>query len=189
MSIPRGLSEAEAAAWAKLAQSVTPFEGRAVPNPVPSVGGKLVEDTARVRPAASERLREKPRISASRHQSLSPPSGQRLDGSWDRRIKSGDIAPDFTLDLHGHSLDSAYERLMSGLDQARAMDARVVLLITGKSRPVDPADRSERRGAIRAKFLDWLAASRHADAISAIRKAHQRHGGRGALYLVLKRQR
>ncbi len=34
-----------------------------------------------------------------------------------------------------------------------------------------------------------LAASRHAGAISAVRKAHIRHGGEGALYVVLKRDR
>ena len=105
------------------------------------------------------------------------------------KLKSGQIAPDYTLDLHGHSLDAAYTRITGGLDQARAMGARVVLVIAGRERPVDPADRSHRRGAIRAKLLDWLAASHHADAISAVRKAHQRHGGEGALYLVLKRQR
>jgi DNA-nicking Smr family endonuclease len=112
-----------------------------------------------------------------------------LDSHWDRRIKAGAIQPDFTLDLHGHGLDSAHDRLMQGLDQARAMEAKVVLLIAGRSRPVDPADRGERRGAIRAKLLDWLAASRHAGAISAVRKAHIRHGGEGAIYLVLKRAR
>jgi DNA-nicking Smr family endonuclease len=112
-----------------------------------------------------------------------------LDSHWDRKFKAGMIQPDYTLDLHGHTLDTAYDRLMAGLDQARAMDARVVLLIAGRSRPVDPADRQNRRGAIRAKLLDWLAASRHSDAISAVRKAHIRHGGEGALYLVLKRGR
>ena len=92
-----------------------------------------------------------------------------------------------TLDLHGHTLDTAYDRIMSGIDQARAMGARVVLVVAGRERPVDPADRQHRRGAIRAKLLDWLAASHHADAIAAVRRAHIRHGGEGALYLVLKR--
>jgi len=64
-----------------------------------------------------------------------------------------------------------------------------VLVITGKPRPVHAADRAERRGAIRAKILDWLAAGQHAGDIAAIRKAHRRHGGEGALYLVLRRQR
>ena len=69
------------------------------------------------------------------------------------------------------------------------MEARLVLLITGKPRPADPADRGHRRGAIRAKVLDWLAAGPHASAIAAVRPAHRRHGGEGALYLVLKRPR
>lgn len=71
--------------------------------------------------------------------------------------------------------------------QARAMEARLVLIITGKSRPVDAADRGTSRGAIRAKILDWLAAGEHGDVIAAVRKAHRKHGGDGALYLVLRR--
>ena len=69
------------------------------------------------------------------------------------------------------------------------MGARVVLLIAGKSRPVAAAERAERRGAIRAKLLDWLAAGSHAGAIAAIRPAHRRHGGEGAVYLVLRKPR
>jgi DNA-nicking Smr family endonuclease len=34
---------------------------------------------------------------------------------------------------------------------------------------------------------DWLAASRHAAQIAAVRGAHRRHGGGGSLYLVLRR--
>ncbi|MEL6486455.1 MAG: Smr/MutS family protein [Pseudomonadota bacterium] len=111
-----------------------------------------------------------------------------LDGHWERRFKSGRIEPDLTLDLHGHTLDSAHARITAGLDQARAMGARVVLVIAGRERPVDPADRAHRRGAIRAKLLDWLAAGPHADHISAVRRAHRSHGGEGALYLILKRR-
>ena len=110
-----------------------------------------------------------------------------LDGHWNRKIKSGQIEPDFSLDLHGHTLDAAYNRLMSGMAQARSMGARVILVVTGKSRPVDAADRGTSRGAIRAKMLDWLAASDHGNSITAIRKAHRRHGGEGALYLILRR--
>jgi DNA-nicking Smr family endonuclease len=102
-------------------------------------------------------------------------------------MKAGRLVPDLTLDLHDHSLSAAYDRIMAGLDQARMMNARVVLVIAGRERPVDPADRMAKRGAIRAKLLDWLAASRHGSAISAVRRAHVRHGGEGALYLILKR--
>lgn len=118
---------------------------------------------------------------------LSPDRG--LDSSWERKLARAAIAPDFTLDLHGHTLDQAHRRLDAGLGQAKAMGARLVLLITGKARPADAADRGTQRGAIRAKMLDWLAAGPHASDIAAIRKAHRRHGGDGALYVVLKRRR
>ncbi len=186
MSHPRGLSAEEAAAWEKLAATVVPLTGRKrVAAPRQKVkepaAGILLTPQKPVMPVRSPPVAAKPPVSPA------PQPG--LDSHWDRRIKAGAIQPDFTLDLHGHTLESAYDRMMQGLDQARAMEAKVVLLIAGRSRPVDPADRGERRGAIRAKLLDWLAASRHAGAISAVRKAHIRHGGEGALYVVLKRGR
>lgn len=112
-----------------------------------------------------------------------------LDSSWERKLKGTKIEPDFTLDLHGHTLDAAHARLDSGLMQAKAMGARLVLLITGRPRPADAADRGSQRGAIRAKILDWLAAGEHAADIAAVRNAHRRHGGAGALYIVLRRKR
>lgn len=107
---------------------------------------------------------------------------------WERRLAKAALAPELTLDLHGHTLGQAHARLNEGLAQARAMGVRLVLVITGRPRPAEAADRGERRGAIRAKFLDWLAAGPHAGAIAAVRPAHPRHGGEGALYLVLRRK-
>ena len=61
----------------------------------------------------------------------------------------------------------------------------VVLLITGHSRPGGPP---VQRGRIRAAVHDWLAASRHASKIAAVRPAHGRHGGGGSLYIILRRK-
>ncbi len=119
---------------------------------------------------------------------LPRPLNQTLDASWDRKLAKGLVHPDFTIDLHGASLDAAHSRLDHGLTLALSQGARLVLLITGRPRPSgDHAGRSERRGAIRAKFLDWLAAGSHASRIAAIRPAHPRHGGAGAIYIVLRR--
>ncbi|MEO6717354.1 MAG: Smr/MutS family protein, partial [Novosphingobium sp.] len=113
-----------------------------------------------------------------------------LDANWDRKLAQGLVAPDFTLDLHGYSLDAAYNRLDHGLALAVSQGARLVLLITGRPRPFEGQGiRSERRGAIRAKFLDWLALGSHASRIAAIRPAHPRHGGAGAVYVVLRKAR
>ena len=122
-----------------------------------------------------------------------PIAGRTLDGTWDRRLAHGLVAPDAQIDLHGLGLDAAYDRLMASLAQAAATGSRVVLVIAGKSRPhgdhgfSDHGQRGNRRGAIRAKLLDWLAASAHASKIAAIRPAHQRHGGAGAVYVVLRK--
>jgi DNA-nicking Smr family endonuclease len=112
-----------------------------------------------------------------------------LDTGWDRKLARGQASPDFTLDLHGCTLDQAHSRLLHGLAQAKQMGARLVLLVTGRPRPTESADRTNRRGAIRAKVVDWIAASEHAHDIAAIRGAHPRHGGQGAIYIILKRRR
>lgn len=107
-----------------------------------------------------------------------------LDGGWDRRLKRGAVAPDRSIDLHGHTLAGAHAALEAELDRAIAEDVRVLLVVTGRLRPG-----TERRGLIRAAIGDWLAASRHAGRIAAVRAAHPRHGGGGALYLILRRRR
>ncbi len=200
MKAPRGLSAGEQAAWAHLASSVKPLPGRKAPVPSrngegdqPKVGGEASKvaqpaPAKPVKPASKPRPPLPPRAAPGGPPPLKGEDQTGLDSHWERRVKGGRIVPDLTLDLHGHTLDTAYDRIMAGIDQARMMDARVVLVIAGRERPVDPADRMAKRGAIRAKLLDWLAASRHGDAIAAVRRAHIRHGGEGALYLMLKRR-
>lgn len=189
MRPPRGLSEEEAEAWHRVAETVTPLVAKKrEPNRVSPAPAKPEK---RAGPAPPPPLPAKPK---GQWRPVPPPpkapaaQASDLNSHWDRKLKSGSVSPDFTLDLHGLGLDAAYNRLMSGLTQARAMDARTILLVTGKPRPVDPADRGQMRGAIRAKVLDWLAASEHGSAIAAIRKAHRHHGGDGALLIVLKRK-
>jgi DNA-nicking Smr family endonuclease len=88
------------------------------------------------------------------------------------------------VDLHGHSLQSAYDHLDHRLDQAVRIGTRVLLLITGKP----PTEHPVERGKIRQAVGDWLGASRHAGHIAAVRAAHPRHGGAGALYIILRRR-
>lgn len=190
---PRGLSADEAALWARLAATVKPIHRQPPPPPAQVAlrkAGGATPAPAIAKPAPPEPpKRVKGRIPPPRAVPAPPPPapGPGLDSHWERRLARTTTAPDFTLDLHGHTLDQAHARLDDGLSQARAMGARLVLVITGKSRPVDAADRGDRRGAIRAKILDWLAAGSHASAIAAVRPAHRRHGGEGAIYLVLRR--
>lgn len=188
----RRLSAEERDLWSQVARTVTPLD----PARPASHRENRAPDKARDTVPAPQppRKKAKGRIPPPLPPKPVPVQPKRsdapahLDGSWERRITKGTLVPDFSLDLHGANLDAAYSRLMHGLGQALAMGARVVLVVTGKPRPVDAMDRGERRGAIRAKISDWLAASQYASDIVAIRGAHRRHGGAGAIYVVLKRR-
>jgi DNA-nicking Smr family endonuclease len=189
MRPPRGLSAEEAAAWARLAATVKRIHpSRHGEGDQPQAGGgdSRPDTTSRGRRPAATPLRQPSGLPPPRSGEGVAPAG--LDSTWDRKLARGTLTPDFTLDLHGHTLASAHTRLDDGLSQAKALGARVVLLIAGKPRPTEAADRGERRGAIRAKVLDWLAVGPHGSSIAAIRTAHRRHGGEGALYLILRRR-
>ena len=91
----------------------------------------------------------------------------------------------------GYTLLAAHDVLEAELGRAIQRHARLVLLVTGRP----PRDSTERidgrpvRGAIRASIGDWLHHSRHSSHIAAVRSAHPRHGGAGALYVILRRTR
>jgi len=173
----RRLGPDEKALWQKVVASVRPLH-QSVDQAKPT---EQVEDPVEARPPPVRPLAA-PRP-APRPAKAVP--GTTLDGSWDRRLSRGLVQPDLSVDLHGHNLNTAYSLLDSRLDQAVAAGARVLLLITGK--PPEPNQRPIKRGAIRAAVGDWLAASRHAGDIAAVRGAHPRHGGTGALYIILRR--
>lgn len=122
--------------------------------------------------------------------SPSPRPGQTLDGGWDKRLTSGRLEPDRTLDLHGLTLEAAHRALERTLGTSIARGDRVILVITGKLRG-EPGVRAApgARGVIRASIGDWLDASAYAGRIAAIRPASTKHGGSGALYVVLRRDR
>lgn len=143
------------------------------PPPLPALG------------AVGSQRRAKPSTTLS---AAPAPPPNTLDGGWDKRLGRGVVAPDASIDLHGHTLASAHALLDQGLARSIARGDRVLLLVTGKP-PRPESERPHARGAIRAAVADWLGASRHADHIAAVRGAHPRHGGAGALYIVLRRPR
>jgi DNA-nicking Smr family endonuclease len=169
----RSLSPEEAELWARVAATIRPLSRDPETVEKPSV--------AAVSPKAA-RPPEKP-VAAPRKPV--PISQKTLDGSWDRRLSSGAVEPDRVLDLHGMNLDRAWTAIDRTLEDAIARGQRIILLITGHHRPGDPP---VQRGRIRATVHDWLAASRHASDIAAVRGAHRRHGGGGSLYLILRRK-
>ena len=173
----RSLTPDEAQLWAKVTASIRPLSR------VPIEEETAAAPPLETPPAAVRRAPPPPRRIPA------PPPPRRmiantLDGGWDRRLRGGTVEPDRILDLHGHNLDQAWDAIDRALETAIQRGERVVLLITGHARAGDPP---VERGRIRAAVNDWLAVSRHAGRIAAVRQAHRRHGGGGSLYLILRR--
>lgn len=174
----RPLSPEEAELWAKVTATIRPLSRDPVDAP-------KIDAVAPPVPAA----RPKGRVPPPRPAPLIPKRSENLrtatlDGGWDRRLRGGQVEPDRVLDLHGHSLDRAWEAIDRSLERAFACGDRVLLLVTGHERKGDPP---LERGRIRAAVHDWLAHSRHAQRIAAVRSAHRRHGGGGSLYVILRK--
>ncbi|PLK24342.1 Smr/MutS family protein [Novosphingobium sp. TH158] len=190
MRRPRKLSGEEAALWSRVAATVKPLHGARMAmadlelaaSPDPAM--RAARTKSAQAPAAPQPV-EAPRPGAEAPRSL---VRHGLDATWDRKLLRGVVSPDFTIDLHGHSLDAAWSRLEHGLHLAHSQGVRMVLVITGRPRPVDRGAGHGQRGVIRAKLLDWLAHGSHASKIAAVRGAHPRHGGAGAVYVVLRRK-
>ena len=168
----RSLDPDEAELWARVTATIRPLSrehrAQAVSTP-PEQPEPARQSPAAVRKPAAPPARPRP--------------GTTLDGSWDRKLQSGSVVPDRVLDLHGRNLDQAWSAIDTALEQAIDAGERVVLLITGHARPGQPPIE---RGRIRAAVHDWLAVSRHAARIAAVRNAHRRHGGGGSLYIILR---
>ena len=176
----RRLHPEERSLWNRVVQTVKPLHPvKVVLHPHP------VDEPPKAKSA--EPKAAKPKSATVTTQPKTPKTIEgNLDSHWDRRFHKGAVIPDISIDLHGQGLAGAHARLDHTLEQAIHQRMRVVLLVTGKARAHDRASGSG-RGAIASVVRDWLAASRHSAHIAAVRQAHPRHGGDGALYIVLKR--
>jgi DNA-nicking Smr family endonuclease len=183
----RLLSPEEQALWQALAKTVRPMR-RAVPAPVRT----KPEEAAAPLPVVKE-ARVRGRVPAARRVDLPVPARPApvpvLDSSWEKQIRGGRLVPDISIDLHGLTLAAAHLRLDRLLADATIYGWRVLLVVTGKPRATRPLPgESGKRGAIRAEIGDWLARSSQASRIASVRSAHPRHGGDGALYIILRRR-
>lgn len=109
-----------------------------------------------------------------------------------RQISSGRQSIEARLDLHGLRQNAAHVALKGFLVQSQARGFRHVLVITGKGRS-NPRDdlmfAGPEQGVLRRVVPLWLAESDLRLIIAGFSEAPQRHGGEGALYVRLRRNR
>ncbi|ANI77498.1 MULTISPECIES: Smr/MutS family protein [Sphingobium] len=173
----RHLSSEEQALWSALTRSVWPLRP----------GSRPIDAPPALAVSAPPGLTPAPLRPTVPSPSRAPAAT--LDSTWERRIRSGTLVPDMAIDLHGHSLSAAHARLNQALATALSRDLRILLIVTGKPPKASGFGRDARRGAIRAEIGHWLETSAYADRIASVRLAHPRHGGEGALYVILRRKK
>lgn len=99
------------------------------------------------------------------------------------RLAKGRLAIEGKVDLHGMTQSEAHALLLSFLRRAHADGRRHVLVVTGKGSSFGSD------GVLRRAVPGWLATPPFRLLVGAHEPAAIRHGGSGALYVRLRRQR
>lgn len=96
-----------------------------------------------------------------------------------RKLKAGQIAFEGSLDLHGLTVEKAREQLWGFIAEAVRYEIRCVRVTHGKAARLDG-----RRPLIKSHVNTWL---RQHPQVLAFTSCQPRHGGTGAVYVMLKR--
>lgn len=101
--------------------------------------------------------------------------------NWER-LKRGQIRIERKLDLHGRTQTEAHDELDRFLTMASISGLRCILVVTGKGG-------ADGRGVLRQMVPRWLDAADNGRNVLTYCPAQPRHGGDGALYVLLRRRR
>jgi len=129
-----------------------------------------------LKPKTKKTAAAKPKVSA-------------LDGHTRERLKRGDGAPEARLDLHGMTQSAAHKALLSFLQKAHKKGLRLALVVTGRGNPdkENPVWAAKPHGVLKEMVPRWLDEGDFAAFITGTAPAHIRHGGKGALYVYLRK--
>ena len=205
---PRSIRPDELALWDKVAATADPMHARREAEAMQEAMAGAVTDsvpgplrrTATALPAGMTKLRPRPKWAAP----TTPASGfdlaepevlpvgrpqAGLDRRTSEKLRRGVRTPDARIDLHGMSAERAHRACLVFLADAAARGCRMVLVITGKGGHERGGVMRDGRGVLRASLPGWLRSSHLRHTIVGIYQAHRKHGGEGAMYVYLKRQR
>ncbi|MDK2955814.1 MAG: hypothetical protein PWQ57_1310 [Desulfovibrionales bacterium] len=107
-----------------------------------------------------------------------------LDAKVFNQLKAGALSMDAHLDLHGLNSDQARDSLLFFLHECYLQNKRCVLLVPGRGKN-SPGGRS----ILRQELQTWLTQEPLKRMVMAYCTAQPKHGGAGALYVLLRRYR
>lgn len=117
-------------------------------------------------------------------ESKAPPLAQ-LGRRMKQRVARGKEKIDGRLDLHGLTQSEAHATLLRFLRTASSREARLVLVITGKGARAGEGE----RGVLKRQVPQWLGSPEFRALIIGFEDAHAAHGGEGALYVRVRRNK
>jgi DNA-nicking Smr family endonuclease len=182
MTKRRSLSDEERALWDTVTRAVAPLRKRKA---------KKHEESAAVAAVAAAPLLAKPARAAKVAPAAAPRTQAPPLAPLGRRMRSklarGSEPIDDRIDLHGMTQADAHAALAHFLRRAQARGARVVLVITGKG--ARGGDAFSERGILKRQVPHWLESAALRPMVIGFEGAGLGHGGAGALYVRLRRDR
>ena len=177
-----GLSEEDRALWARVNRDTEPLR-RAQPR---APTGESRPEPPVAKPARPTKRAPPPRAPSPPPKPKPPPSLAHgdiagLDKRSAERMRRGKLPIEGRLDLHGHTQDQARRELAAFLARAQAAGKRCVIVITGRG------DITQGGGVLRAQVPSWLNEPENRARVLAFDYAQPRHGGLGALYVLLRK--
>ncbi|MGV3490745.1 MAG: Smr/MutS family protein [Devosia sp.] len=114
-----------------------------------------------------------------------------IEPNLKQRVQRGRVEIDGTIDLHGMRQVEAHAALTRFIHARSARGDRTLLVITGKGlkKLGDDAAVIIERGVLRAMLPIWLTEGGLAPLVAGWDAAAQHHGGDGAFYVRLRRER
>lgn len=117
-----------------------------------------------------------------------------LDRNSSEKLRRGKMDIEGRVDLHGFTRRDAHRKLKTFIVSAHRSGKRCVLVITGKgssTRQTEDADYmgGSRKGVLKEEVPRWLREPDLQPLVIDFRPAQPRHGGGGALYVLLRRAR
>jgi DNA-nicking Smr family endonuclease len=174
--------------WHAVTRGVRPLKGRPAPAPDRGARDETGSADAAKRPEPLPPPAQPVGRSAAKPMVPAPAPGPGLDKRSAERLRRGQLPIAARLDLHGMTQAEAHRALDAFIAQGVRRGRRCVLVITGKGVREDAWGREE-RGVLYSAVPRWLELPPNRGRILATARARPQHGGEGALYVLLRRQR
>ena len=115
----------------------------------------------------------------------------RIDKKKLSLLKRGKLQPEFILDLHGMNTVTAKKRSIEFIRLNYLNGKRLLLIITGKGKSLKTSffENKTQIGIIRKSLKAWLYESDMRTKILGVVSSHIIHGGEGAFYIYLKKNK